>query len=278
MSTTTIDPSACATSFPMLSPEISADLMDSLIAAAPRTGDTPIDDPLGRDATLISEVDALHPRDLEETILATQLLAAHHSAMACFRAVAHCDPASKDASRLRRDAIALQRSAGAVLRALHRSQARPVHQNEADLLPRPTVPTTPPPAPPRATTPRRRKPQDAADAATREPPVRSPDTPSANDGAPSADDAPAAIDSAAPSAEAPPPDLFARNAGLQRLRNRWATLPRWEDMTMEQRRETFGYNDSPPEAGPPSDSTRSSHRLTRRPHPHQRRRDTCQQP
>ena len=79
----------CATGFPALSPEISAESMDDLIAAAPRTGDhSATDDPLGRDATLVGEVDALHPRDLEETILATQLLAAHHSAMACFRAAA----------------------------------------------------------------------------------------------------------------------------------------------------------------------------------------------
>ena len=37
------------------------------------------------------------------------------------------------------------------------------------------------------------------------------------------------------------------NPSLKRLRERWDDLPRWEEMSMEERRETFGYEDAPPE-------------------------------
>lgn len=241
----TVQSSICATDFPALSPEISADLMDDLVAAVPRSSDSGTESPFAGGATLVSEVDALHPRDLEETILATQVLAAHHSAMACFRAAAQHDPASKEASRLRRDALTLQRAMAAVLRTLHKSQARPVQENEDDLLPRPTVPTTPPPSPPRATTTRRRKPGETAASTPSRRAEDMAEFPSAADETRDADGGPSGTE---PVVHSPPPDVFAERPELQRLRDRWYSLPRWEDMTMEERRETFGYSDNPPEA------------------------------
>ena len=132
-----------ASSFPALNPEISADVTSNLIAAVTGSGDASgEDDQFGRETTLIAEVDAFHPRDLEETVLVAQLLAAHHGAMTCFRAAGQCEVTGKEASGLRRDAIALQRSLIATLRALHKSQARPV--SEDDLVPRPAVPIAAP--------------------------------------------------------------------------------------------------------------------------------------
>ena len=123
-----------------------------------------------------------------------------------------------------------------------------MQENEADPLPRPTVPTTPPPpvpstAVPRAAATRRRKPEEAAAPAS----SRQADgvAAAAGDETRYADDDP---DGTGPVVHGPPPDLFADQPQLQRLRDRWHSLPRWEDMTMEERREAFGYSGNPPEA------------------------------
>jgi hypothetical protein len=238
--------SAHPTSFPALAPDISADVTDGLIAAVTPTADGSPDDQFGHATTLIAELDALHPRDLEETLLASQLLAAYHGAMHCCRAAERCEVASMEDSRLRRDAIALQRSALATLHALHKSQARPVLEDAVDLVPRPTVPTvipkparTPPPAEAAAHHPASRadaEPDTAVPAGAR-PNAAQP--PTANGGPPA---------TSAPERK----DPFAGHPDLRRLNDRWYDLPRWEEMTMEERRETFGYNHTPKQPEPPA--------------------------
>ena len=207
-----------------LTPELSATLIRGLLAAVPvLAGET---DKQKREATLIGEMNGLKPRDLEEAMLASQFLTAFHNAEACFSALDGLDPASREASRLRRDGMAMQRNAIAIHRALHRSQARPMLEN-AEGEPRPTVPVKLP-------SPRRGK------AAVQEnPPV--------SVAAAAADKAGAAVAAAAPAKY----DPFKADPSLERLRQNWGKLKRWEDMTMEERRETFGYGatDSGPSHG-----------------------------
>lgn len=51
-----------------------------------------------------------------------------------------------------------------------------------------------------------------------------------------------AAEGASVAAEAPEKfDPFKADPSLERLRQNWGNLKRWEDMTMEERRETFGY-------------------------------------
>ena len=256
--------SELTTTFPALDPGISADITDGLLAAVPRPADSAgADDRFGRDITLISEVDAFHPRDLEETILVVQVLSAHHSAIECFRAATQCEVTSKEASRLRRDAIAMQRALAATLRALHKSQARPI--SDEDLVPRPAVPTsrprrtereTPPPEPvasPAPPPPRhdRAAPTDAAGPANGH---------AANPGA-EPDNAEPGNASSSPSRgdrdplpPAPKPRVnpFEGHPDLQRLNDRWNDLPPWEQMTMEERRETWGYTYTPKDGANPA--------------------------
>ena len=233
--------SELATLLPALDPEISAHITDDLLAAVRKPADsTGADDPLGREAMLISEVDAFHPRDLEETVLVVQVLSLHHSSMACFRAAAQCEVTSKEASRLRRDGIALQRSLAAMLRALHKSQARPICDD--DLVPRPTVPVSVP----------RRTAKAAARPKQADPPplpahggqTTEPDAESGT--VPAASDPPAA---AAPKRRINP---FEGHPDLQRLNDRWNDLPPWEQMTMEERREAFGYKYTPKDSANPA--------------------------
>lgn len=210
MSTT--DPSAC---FPFPDPDLAAHLAEGQPAALAPPANT--DAPSGHDAPPVPQVAGLNPRDLEETLFATQLLAAHVCALQCFGASEQVGFVSPDASRLRRDAILLQRSMVTVLDALHGSQARPMLADASGLPPRPTVPVM---LPPQAA----QQPDGAA------PP-------------PAAEES----DDATPQ---PPGDPLEGNPSLQRLRDNWDTLPRWEDMTVDQRREAFGYTWTPqPDAG-----------------------------
>ena len=228
-------PTALPSSFPALAPDIAANIADDLIAAVPPKPDSAPGDRFGHETTLIAELDALHPRDLEETLLAAQMLAAHHAAMRCFQAAAQCEVTSKEASRLLRDGIALQRSLLATLRALHKSQARPVLEDDVDLMPRPTVPVVAPkPARARvADRPAARQPAPRAAGAT--------DTA-----------APEAANEQSPAAPAPKPrkNPFEGHPDLQALNDRWYDLPPWEQMSMEERRKTFGYTYEPKVPGP----------------------------
>ena len=213
-------PTALPTCFPALAPDIAADITDDLIAAVPPKPDSTPGDQFGHETTLIAELDALHPRDLEETLLAAQMLAAHHAAMRCFQAAAQCEVTSKEASRLLRDGIALQRSLLATLRALHKSQARPVLEDDVDLMPRPTVPVVVP-KPARAQAADR---PAAREAANEQPPAAPPPKPRKNP--------------------------FEGHPDLQALNDRWYDLPPWEQMSMEERRKTFGYTYEPKEPDP----------------------------
>ena len=202
-----------------LSPELSATLISGLLAAVPVVAGA--DTRQQREATLIREMNDMKPRDLEEAILASQFLAAHHNAQACLSALDALDPASKEASRLRRDAMAMQRVALATHRALHTSKARPMLEDAESGGLRPTVPVKLP-------NPRRGK-----AAAKENPPVAV--------AAAAADKAGASVAAEAPAKY----DPFKDDPSLERLRQNWGKLKRWEDMTMEERRETFGYNYEP---------------------------------
>ncbi|HET8995418.1 MAG TPA: hypothetical protein VFN42_01995 [Acetobacteraceae bacterium] len=202
-----------------LSPELAATLISGLLAAVPVVaGET---DPQVRQATLIREMNELHPRDLEEAILASQVLAAHHNAQACSTALAGLDPASKEASRLRRDVVAMQRLVLATQRAFHQSQARPMQQDAEGGDPRPMVPA------------RQANPPRGRAAAKEIPPMPA--------GAAAAEQPGAAVAAGA----RPKFDPFKADPSLARLRERWNTVGCWEDMTMEERRETFGYSYTP---------------------------------
>ena len=137
-----------------------------------------------------------------------QLLAAHRGAVLCLRAVRRLDAASPEASRLRRDAVLQQRVGTTLQRALDRARARPLLADAATGEVRPAVPV----AEPRAAGARR--PAAAAEPEEAPPPF-------------------------------PPPDVFAGKPDLQRLHERWHSLPRWEDMSVEERRETWGYKPEP---------------------------------
>ena len=53
----------------------------------------------------------------------------------------------------------------------------------------------------------------------------------------------------------PPADVFDGHPDLKALNDRWYSLPRWEDMTMEERRQTWGYKGekaSTPQEGQPA--------------------------
>lgn len=208
-----------AATFPGLHPEISASIIVDLCATVAVPSDADPADRPRREATLVAELSQLRPRDLEEAFLASQILALQHAIMTCFRVATKYDVASKEASRLRRDAVALQRSLAGMVRAMHQSQARPISLE--DDVPRPVVPFAEPRHPARHAAP----PDDTAE--QEEP------------------------------ADAAPPqrDPFEGQPDLKRLNEQWNDLPRWEDMTMEQRREVWGYVPQEPEASQP-DSAR----------------------
>ena len=146
-----------------LSPELSASLISGLLASVPVVAGATTRE--AREATLIREVNGLNPRDLEEAILASQFLTAHHNAEACFSALDGLDPASMEASRLRRDAMAMQRNALAIHRELNRTQARPMLEDAESGEPRPTVPVRLP-NPRRGEAAGQENPPDAVAAAT----------------------------------------------------------------------------------------------------------------
>ncbi|HET8995694.1 MAG TPA: hypothetical protein VFN42_03420 [Acetobacteraceae bacterium] len=206
-----------------LTPELSASLLSGLLAAVPVIPGAAT--PEQRKALLIQQMNEMQPRDLEEAMLASQFLAAWHQANACFDALEGLDPVSKEASRLRRDGLAMQRSAIATQRALHRSRTRPMLQDADGGEPRPTVPV------------RLANPPRGRAAGQENPPV-------------AAMPAPANRPTAAgfPVAQAVA-EAYAKDPSLARLAQNWDTLKRWEDMTMEERRETFGYKYEPKSPG-----------------------------
>ena len=129
-----------------------------------------------------------------------------------------------------------------------------MQENEADLLPRPTVPTTPAAcaaarddAPPQKAG-GGRGPRNARCRRKRAPGTRVPPTT-----APCRTMTARRSTALASRPRRRRPTSSPTAADLQRLRDRWDSLPRWEDMTMEERRETFGYSDNPPEGATPSD-------------------------
>ena len=92
---------------PALATEIAADAIGALLAAVPRLAGN--DDPARTQPALVGQLADMHPRDWEEAMLAVQSIAAFHGATLCTQAAAGLDPASKEASRLRRDAAVQQR-------------------------------------------------------------------------------------------------------------------------------------------------------------------------
>jgi len=107
--------SAFCALLPALDPDIAADMIRDLLAVVPRPSG--YDDPAQADLALVRKLAGMHPRDLEEAMLAVQLLAAYYGATLCTQVLAGLDPVSKEASRLRRDAAAQQR----VIVTLHRA-------------------------------------------------------------------------------------------------------------------------------------------------------------
>ena len=65
----------------VLSPELSATLISGLLAAVPVVAGAATRE--AREATLIQQMNDMHPRDLEEAMLASQFLIAQHNAQAC---------------------------------------------------------------------------------------------------------------------------------------------------------------------------------------------------
>jgi hypothetical protein len=190
-------------------PGLRASVIDNLLAAIPPPPDSDAADRLAHETMLIAHLDELRPRDLEETLLAVEFLVAHHTSMRCFAEAGRRKPGGRKASRLCRDGIALQRAAQAAHRALQKSQRRPMLRDAADQAPRPTVPTVMP-------KPVAAKPADRAAAkAAAEAKVDTPPKPNKNP--------------------------FEGQPDLQALSDRWHDLPPWEEMTMEERRKTFGY-------------------------------------
>jgi len=211
--------SAFCALLPALPTDLAADVIDELLAAVPCLPGN--GDPARREPALVRKLAALRPRDLEEAMLAVQIVSAYCGATLCTQAAAGLDPASREASRLRRDAAVQQRVMASLQRALNRSRLRPMLADPATGEVRPTVP-------PAAAPSTRRPPADAkADASGEAEQVK----------------------------PFPPPDLFDNDPELKALNERWYSLPRWEDMTMEERRQTWGYKGEPAkaaEADPPA--------------------------
>jgi len=213
---------------PALDPDLAAHVLDDLLAAVPRlkTGD----DPAKFGPALVRKFAAMHPRDLEEAMLAVQIIAAQNGAALCTQAGEALDPASKEASRLRRDAAMQQRVIATLLRALHRARARP-------MLADPQTGEVWASVAPAATAPAERRHPAGGSARG-----------SARAEAAARKEAAARAEEEAASQPFPPPDVFDGHPDLKALNDRWYSLPRWEDMTMEERRQTWGYKPEPANA------------------------------
>ena len=215
--------SALCALLPALATDIAAGLIGQLLAAVPRLRQD--QDPASADLALVRELAELHPRDMQEAMLAVQQLAAHHHAILCMQAAMQLDIASKEASRLRRDAAMQQRVMATLQRALRQSQARRMPTDAATG----EAPVAEPQAEPRPAVTRRRSAAPAIPAAPE--------------------------DTAEASKPFPRPDLFDNHPDLKQLNDRWHSLPRWEDMSMEERRQTWGYKPEPvaaPDGGGPA--------------------------
>ena len=205
--------SALCALLPALAPDIAAELIGELLAAVPRLPAP--HDPAERERVLVRRLAGMGPRDPEEAMLAVQAVIAYFGATLCTQAAAALDTTGKEASRLRRDAAVQQRALVALLRALLRARARPMLADPETGEARPAV--LPAAAP--ATRGQR------ADASAKQAP-----------------------EEAEPAKPFPPPDVFDGHPDLKALNDRWYSLPRWEDMTMEERRQTWGYKPEPASA------------------------------
>jgi len=204
-------PSALCAMLPALAPDIAAGLIAELLAAIPRLPAP--HDPAERERVQVRRLADMGPRDPEEAMLAIQAIIAYFGATLCTQAAEALDPASKEAARLRRDAALQQRALVTLHRVLLRARMRPMLADREIGEARPAVlPAAAPAA--------RRQPADA---------VASADAP----------------EQAAPAKRFPPPDVFDGHPDLKALNDRWYSLPRWEDMTMEERRQTWGYKPEP---------------------------------
>jgi len=208
--------SALCALLPALATDIAAGVIADLLAAIPRLPAG--HDPATRELTLVRRLAELHPRDLEEAMLAVQFIAASCVATLCAEAAAGLDPVSKEASRLRRDVALQQRVQATLHRALERARARPMLADVESGEVRPTV-------------------MPAATATVRR----------------TAAAAQAAEEKAEAAKPWPPDDVFDGHPDLKALNDRWYSLPRWEDMTMEERRQTWGYK---PESANAADGAR----------------------
>jgi hypothetical protein len=75
-----------------------------------------------RSSAAHAALDALHPNDMIEAMLAARMIAAHHASMDGFRRAMQADIGDDEAVRLRNNAIAAARSFDAALRALEKRQ------------------------------------------------------------------------------------------------------------------------------------------------------------
>jgi len=195
---------------PALAPAIAAGVIAQLLAALPRLPEHA--DPAASDRALVGQLAELHPRDLEEAMVGVQFLIANHGATLCTQAVKGLDPVSKEASRLRRDVAIQQRAIATLLRALDRLRKRPMLADPASGAVRPTAAPARSAARPRAAAAAQRQEEEEAAAKPW-----------------------------------PPDDVFDGHPDLKALNDRWYTLPRWEDMTMQERRDTWGYKPEAPQ-------------------------------
>jgi hypothetical protein len=97
-----------------------------------------------RVAAALTMLEAFHPRDHLECMLAAQGVAGHTAIMECFRRAMHADTPEDQAIKLRGNVAQLSRTFSVLLRDLERRQSKPLPERPKGFPPVP-VPTSGPP-------------------------------------------------------------------------------------------------------------------------------------
>lgn len=127
-------------------PSFAEEISRSVIAAIWQMNDEPPHESEVRIAAALTMLEAFHPRDHLECMLAAQGVASHAAIMECHRRAMHPDTEEPIAIKLRANVAQLSRTFSTLMHDMERRQAKPLMQ-------RPTPPPPPPPPEPGQDTP-----------------------------------------------------------------------------------------------------------------------------
>ncbi len=126
-------------------PSFSEEIARSLIAAVWHDNDEQPHESEVRVAAALTMLEAFHPRDHLECMLAAQGVACHAAIMHCFGRGMHRDTPEALAVKLRGNAVAMSRTFSTTLRDMERRQAKPLPQRPlGDASPSPVGPPADP--------------------------------------------------------------------------------------------------------------------------------------